>query len=83
MQKILTIDKLFYQELGKKLREIRHRREMTLQELSQATGYSRTLIDHWELGFNKIKPRQFERLCEALQISLNLKIDVKIGYFEK
>ena len=81
MQSIKTIDNLFYRELGNELRAIRQDRKMTLMEVSQATGFSRTLIDHWELGFNKIKPRQFERLCEALQVSKNLKINVKIGFW--
>lgn len=82
MQTLKTIDNLFYKELGKQLRAIRQHREMTLMEVSQATGYSRTLIDHWELGFSKLKPKQFERLCEALQVSSNLKIEVKIGFWE-
>ena len=81
MQTLKTIDSLFYRELGKQIREIRQHREMTLMEVSQATGFSRTLIDHWELGFNKIKPKQFEKLCEALQVSTNLKVDVKIGFW--
>lgn len=81
MQSIKTIDSKFYRELGNELRAIRTHRNMTLMEVSQATGFSRTLIDHWELGFNKIKPRQFERLCEILQVNPNLKIDVKIGFW--
>lgn len=82
MQTLKTIDSLFYRELGNQIRAIRQHREMTLKEVSEATGFSRSLIDHWELGFNKIKPKQFERLCEALQVSSNLKIDVKIGFWE-
>ena len=55
---------------------------MTQRELSQATGFSRSLIDHWELGLNKIKPKQFERICEALQVSNNIHIEVKIGFWK-
>ena len=80
MQTIKTVDSLFYRELGKKLRKIREHRGMTLKEVSQQTGYSRPLIDHWELGVNKIKPKQLERLCEALNITNNLSIDVKLGF---
>ncbi len=79
MQTIKTIDRLFYRELGTQLRNIRQHREMTLLELSQQTGYSRPLIDHWELGLNKIKPKQLERLCDALNVSSNLKIEIKVG----
>ncbi len=81
MQSIQTIDNKFYRELGNQLRAIRQHREMTLTEVAKITGFSRSLIDHWELGFNKIKPRQFERLCEALQVSPNMKIDVKVGFW--
>lgn len=81
MQTIKTIDSKFYRELGTQLREIRQHRGMTLLELSQETGYSRTLIDHWELGLNKIKPKQFERLCKALQVTNNVYVEVKIGFW--
>lgn len=80
MQTIKTIDTLFYKELGKKLRIIREKRNMTLKELSQLTGYSRPLIDHWELGLNKIKPKQLEKLCEALDVANNLQVEVKLGF---
>lgn len=82
MQTIKTIDNIFYRELGKKIRKIREHHDMTLKELSQLTGYSRTLIDHWELGLNKIRPKQLENLCEALQIANILTVDVRIGFLQ-
>ena len=83
MQKVSTIDKLFYRELGKEIRELRQHRGMTLQQLSKMTGISRSLIDHWELGFSKIKPAYFERLCDALQVSSEINITISIGYWRK
>lgn len=80
MQTIKTIDKAFYRELGQEIRRMRRHREMTLKELSQKTGYSRTLIDYWELGISKIKPIQLEKICEALNVTNNLKIEVKLGF---
>lgn len=80
MQEIKTIDWLFYRQLGEKIRRIRTHRNMTLKEISQATGYSRALIDHWELGKNKIKPIQLEKLCQALNVTNNLKVEVKLGF---
>lgn len=80
MQQIKTVDSLFYKELGKKLRRIREHRNMTMKEVAQLTGYSRPLIDHWELGCNKIKPKQLERLCEVYDITNNLSVQVKIGF---
>ncbi len=80
MQQIKTVDKIFYRELGNTLRKIREHRNMTLKEVSQRTGYSRPLIDHWELGCNKIKPKQLENLCNVYDISNNLSVHVKLGF---
>lgn len=80
MQTIKTVDWLFYRELGKYLRKIREHRCMTLKEVSQLSGYSRPLIDHWELGLNKIKPKQLDRLCEIYKISNNLSVSIKLGF---
>lgn len=80
MQTIKTIDNVFYRELGNQLREIRRHKDMTLKELSEETGFSRSLIDHWELGLNKIKPKQLEILCKALEITNNLSVNVRVGF---
>ena len=80
MQQIKTVDKAFYHELGNTLRKIRERRNMTLREVAQKTGYSRPLIDHWELGYNKIKPKQLENLCRVYDVSNNLSVTVKLGF---
>ena len=79
MQVIKTIDSYFYRELGNCLRDIRQEHKLTLSEISKKTGFSRPLIDRWELGISKIKPSQFERICEVLSIPTMLKVDVKIG----
>lgn len=80
MQEIRTVDRLFYRQLGNEIRRIRNHRDITLKELSQETGYSKELIDHWELGKNKMKPNQLENLCKALNVTNNLKIEVKLGF---
>ena len=79
MSVIKTIDHKFYRALGEQLRKIRTEKSLSLRELAKMTGFSRTLIDYWELGVLRIKPEQFERLCEELEISSNIKIDIKIG----
>jgi len=61
------------------LRNTRQEQGLTLNEISKQTGYSRPLIDRWELGINKIRPSQFENLCNALSIPKILKVNVKIG----
>lgn len=82
MAYVKTIDRKFYRELGNELRRIRTHREMTLKELHEATGISRSQLDHYELGMNKISEKNFEIICNALDVSTNLKIDVKIGFLE-
>lgn len=79
MQVIKTIDSYFYKELGNQLREIRQQRRLSLSQISKTTGYSRPLIDRWELGITKIKPSQYERLCNVLSIPTMLKVEVQIG----
>ena len=79
MQVIKTIDSYFYKELGLQLRNIKQEKRLTLNEISKKTGYSRPLIDRWELGITKIKPSQFERICNVLSIPTMLKVDVQIG----
>lgn len=80
MQQIKTIDRVFYRELGKKLRMIREKRNLTLKEVAHEMGYARSLIDLWELGVCKIKPFQLDKLCDVYNISNNLSVNVKIGF---
>lgn len=82
MAYVKTIDRKFYRELGKQLRKIREHREMTLKELSEETGLSRSILDHYELGMNKIKESNLNKICDALDVSTNLKIEVTIGFIE-
>ena len=77
---IKTIDSKFYRELGNRIRDVRRERNMSLYELSKLTGFSKSMLDMWELGLSKIKPKQYSLICEALQISESIKIEVKLGY---
>ena len=80
MQTIKTIDEKYYRALGSELRKIRESRSMTLKQLSKLTGISRPQLDHYELGLNKIKKTNWARICEALQVSESLKVEVTIGF---
>lgn len=80
MQTIKTVDEKFYRELGKQLRMIREERRMTLSEVSKKIGYSRSLIDQWELGYSKIKPKQLDLLCDVYDISNLMTVTVKLGF---
>lgn len=81
MQIIKTIDSKFYRELGNEIRRIRQDRRLTLSQISKLTGYSRPLIDRWELGLTRIKDYQFENLCKALDVTNNVFVEVKVGFF--
>ncbi len=77
---IKTIDSKFYRELGTQIKNVRKERNMTLCELSKLTGFSKSMLDMWELGLCKIKPKQYSLICEALQISESVKVEVTVGY---
>lgn len=81
MQTIKTIDRFFYHEFGKQIRKRREGLNLTQRELAKMIGVSRTLIDHWELGWTKVSDSKMELLCEALQMSNSLDIKVKVGYW--
>lgn len=78
MQEIKTIDKQFYRILGMRLRIERENKRLTLNDVAKKTGFSKSIINHWELGYNKIKPRQYQMLSEVLDLSSQIKIDVRI-----
>lgn len=80
VQTLKKIDAKFYKALGQRLREVRHHRGVDLKELSQLTGFSRSLLDHWELGYNKITQKQYETLCKALNITTEMDIDVRLQW---
>ena len=80
MQTITSVDYRFYRELGKQIRHIREERRLTLKDVSRMTGYSRPMIDRWELGLSKMKTSQLERLCDVLQVTNNLSVDVRLGF---
>lgn len=78
MQEIKTIDKQFYRILGMRLRIERENKRLTINDVAKKTGFSKSIINHWELGYNKIKPRQYQMLSEVLDLSSQIKIDVRI-----
>jgi transcriptional regulator with XRE-family HTH domain len=80
VQEIKTIDKKYYRELGKQIRQRRESLDLTIKQVAKKIGCSRSLVDHWELGFTKISPKAYSKLCEVLQISESQKIEVTIGF---
>lgn len=76
---ITTIDKEFYKTLGKEISDLRHRRGYSLRYMSELTGISRATLDHYELGKSKIKPVNYKKICQALNINSGMSINVEIG----
>ncbi len=79
-KKIQTVDKRFAQALGNQLRLIREKRKLSIRDVQRRTGFSKTLIDYWELGLTRIKPEQLETLCQLYNISNNLDVKVRLGF---
>lgn len=74
------IDRAFYRELGNCLHQNRKKRGYSLRYLAELTGLSRTTLDRYELGVTRITPKNFEKICKALNVSSNLKVEVKVGF---
>lgn len=79
---IRTIDSRFYKRLGMQLKDIRHDKGLSLRDMQKKIGFSRTLIDRWELGKAKIKPEQYKILCDALNVDSNFEIEIKLHAHE-
>jgi transcriptional regulator with XRE-family HTH domain len=59
------------QSVGNRVRRVRSRAEMTLRELSSATGLSESFLSQFERGQTQASVGSLRRIAEALQISLS------------
>ena len=79
MQKIKTIDFVFYKTLGEKIRNAREKKDMTQTELAKMIGVSKSQLINYEYGYSKLKPRMYLDICRALNMRINdLFVDMKI-----
>jgi len=58
--------------VGNNIKFIRHKRNMTLDDLSIITGMSRTYINDVELGKNAITVVRLEKIAKALKVDTSL-----------
>lgn len=58
-------------QLGKRIKEQRQKKEMTLKNLSDATGLSTGFISQLERGLTTIAVDSLEKLSEALDVNLS------------
>ncbi|MCK8059394.1 MULTISPECIES: helix-turn-helix domain-containing protein [unclassified Fusibacter] len=58
-------------QLGKRIKEMRVKKEMTLKNLSDATGLSTGFISQLERGLTTISVDSLQKLSDALEVNLN------------
>lgn len=57
-------------EVGEKIRELRKARGLTLEQLAQLSGLSRSFISEAERGFSSMTLTSLKRIAEALGVTL-------------
>lgn len=73
------IDDIFYFEIGNKLDLERKKLGYSYRYLAQLTGFSKSQLDKYFSGQQRIKKDAYKIICEALEIEPTIKIDVAIG----
>ena len=79
MKKLSTIDRYFYQKLGNRMNNIRLRKGISLREMSEETGLSRTALDDFFLGRVRKKDKHFGLICECLNVSPRVILDMVLN----
>ncbi len=75
-----SLDRLFYQSLGRQISEIRHEKGISLKELAEELSCSKQMIDNFELGKNRLSEDKFTKICRYLGIKPT--IDVNVSFIE-
>ena len=78
-----SLDRLFYQSLGKQICEVRHRRGISLKELAEECNCSKQMIDNFELGKNRLSEDKFTKICRYLGIKPNINVNVNFIELEE
>lgn len=78
MQTLKKVDEKFWHELGLQLRKERQKQGLKIHEIASKTGYSRALVNHWELGYSKMSQDQYKAYCNVLKITPKLNVHVMI-----
>ena len=76
---IKTVDRKFYRELGQAIHDKRKDKRMSLRELAKMVGCAAQMLDNYEMGLAKIKDSTLDKICDALEISNLLTVEVKLG----
>ncbi|KKM10628.1 hypothetical protein SY88_13295 [Clostridiales bacterium PH28_bin88] len=59
------------QEIGQRIRELRQEKRMTLEDLSSATGLSKSFISEAERGIASLTITSLQKIAEALDVQLS------------
>nr|DAX05585.1 MAG TPA: Helix-turn-helix XRE-family like protein [Bacteriophage sp.] len=78
MQTLKKVDAKFWHELGLQLRKERKRQGLKIYEVAKKMGYSRSLVNHWELGYSKMNAKQYKAYCNVLNIMPKINVHVVI-----
>lgn len=60
-----------YQLMGKKIRTLRQQQKLTQAQLAEAADVSTSFIGHIERGTRKASLETLERICRAMQASMD------------
>lgn len=63
------LDAQFYQTVGKKIREIRIKKELTLAQLANKLGVTIKTVQRYETGDRKIDVSKLKKIADVLDIS--------------
>lgn len=63
--------KLFYIELGKRLKDIRIERKMTQQEVADRLGIARQNVSTYENGVKTLDIDTFYKICDIFNVDPN------------
>lgn len=75
---IKTIDKAFYEALGKELNSKRRAKDISFRRMAKRTGRTFQMLDNYFLGKAKMKPETFYDICRVLDLDAKIKITVSI-----
>ena len=68
--KMTPKDKLFYQQLGKRIAQFRKAQNLTQQQLAELLGVAQQTLAHYEMGRLRIAVAALPPLAEALEVSV-------------
>lgn len=73
---IKTIDKVFYEALGKHINNARLQKGLSLRQMAKKTGKTFQMLDYYSLGKAKMSNETFESICRVLDLEPKFKVKI-------